>query len=87
MKSNSKSFSEKLNDSSFDIIYYANKVNIDKDDTLIMYNDKPLSISDLHKLISKHPLLFSEEKINKDQFSLYFQYAIVELLRDEKLLS
>ncbi len=73
------------NDNSFNIIYFANQVGLDKDDTLIMYNDNALSISDLHKLISKHPLLFSAEKINKDQFPLYFQYAMVELLRDEKL--
>ena len=83
---NKENFNDEVyNDNSFNIIYFANQVSIDKDDNLIMYNDNALSISDLHKLISKHPLLFSLEEINKDQFPLYFQYAMVELLRDEKL--
>ena len=76
---------EAYNDNSYNIIYFANQVGLNEHDTLLMYNDNSLSISDLYQLISKHPLLFSAVKINKDQFPLYFQYAMVELLRDEKL--
>ena len=76
---------EAYNDNSYNIIYFGNQVGLEEDDTILMYNDNSLSISDLYKLISKHPLLFAAEKINKDQFPLYFQYAMVELLRDEKL--
>ena len=60
-----------------------NKINLE--DSLLTLNNKIYTIGDINKMISKHPLTFRKENISKEEYALYFKYAIVDLIRDEKL--
>jgi len=52
---------------------------------LLSLNDNEYTIKEINDLIKKHPLVFRNKDINKSDYPLQFKYAIVDLIRDEKL--
>ena len=66
--------------------------NIDKkntdlnpDEPFLTINDKAYTVEDINRMISKHPLTYRKDNIPEPEFYLQFKYALVDLIRDEKL--
>ena len=54
-------------------------------DEAFILNGNSYNVSYLDNLISKHPLVFRNQNISKREFGLQFKYALVDLIRDERL--
>ena len=54
-------------------------------DEVFKLNNVSYNVSYLDDLISKHPLVFRKKNITKKEFALQFKYALVDLIRDERL--
>ena len=51
----------------------------------LTFNSKVYTVEDINKLISKHPLTYRKDNIPEPEFYLQFKFALVDLIRDEKL--
>jgi hypothetical protein len=58
---------------------------INLESPLLSLNEDVYTIKEINDLIKKHPLVFRNKDINKSDYPLQFKYAIVDLIRDEKL--
>ena len=76
---------DKLEKQAFSLLDYMDELQLKKEETFLNYNEKSLSIEDVDRLISKHPLLFRKEDISAEEFPLQFKYSIVDLIRDEEI--
>jgi hypothetical protein len=54
-------------------------------DEVFTLNGNSHNVSYLDNLISKHPLVFRNQNISKQEFGLQFKFSLVDLIRDERL--
>ena len=66
-------------------LVFSDQDSINYYDEAFVLNGNSYNVSYLDELISKHPLVFRNQKISRRDFGLQFKYALVDLIRDEKL--
>lgn len=66
-------------------LVFADCDSINYYDEAFVLDGNSYNVSYLDGLISKHPLVFRNQNISRRDFGLQFKYALVDLIRDEKL--
>ena len=66
-------------------LVFSKQDSINYYDEAFVLDGNSYNISYLDDLISKHPLVFRNQNISRRDFGLQFKYALVDLIRDEKL--
>ena len=66
-------------------LVFSKRDSINYYDEVFKLNGNSYNVSYLDNLISKHPLVFRNQNISKQEFGLQFKYALVDLIRDERL--
>ena len=66
-------------------LIFSKRDSINYYDEVFTLNGNSYNVSYLDNLISKHPLVFRNQNISRQEFGLQFKYALVDLIRDERL--
>ena len=66
-------------------LVFSKQDSINYYDEAFVLDGNSYNVSYLDGLISKHPLVFRNQNISRRDFGLQFKYALVDLIRDEKL--
>ena len=66
-------------------LVFSKQDSINYFDEAFVLDGNSYNVSYLDGLISKHPLVFRNQNISRRDFGLQFKYALVDLIRDEKL--
>ncbi len=66
-------------------LVFSKRDSINYYDEIFTLNGNSYNVSYLDNLISKHPLVFRNQNISRKEFGMQFKYALVDLIRDERL--
>ena len=66
-------------------LIFSKRDSINYYDEIFTLNGNSYNVSYLDNLISKHPLVFRNQNISRKEFGMQFKYALVDLIRDERL--
>jgi len=66
-------------------LVFSKRDSINYYDEIFTLNGNSYNVSYLDNLISKHPLVFRNQNISRKEFGIQFKYALVDLIRDERL--